>query len=148
MSGKAKKPEWYTIREAAEYLGVGEPTIYRWMRDEKLTYRKVGDSTRFLQQDLDAMIQVFPNKSDTGLIAQYCSVCRCDDLVEGEIQSSGKIYFKPAKTKFWTFSDSNVKTRALICTSCGYINLFGDTKKLLSIRKEKSPQSGEENDAG
>src|SRR5262245_32333444 len=45
----AKKTKWYSIREAAEYLDVGEPTIYRWMREGKITFRKVGDSTRFWQ---------------------------------------------------------------------------------------------------
>ena len=30
---EAGKQKWYSIREAAEYLDVGEPTIYRWMRD-------------------------------------------------------------------------------------------------------------------
>ena len=32
----ATKPKWFSIREAAEYLDVGEPTLYRWMRDGKL----------------------------------------------------------------------------------------------------------------
>jgi excisionase family DNA binding protein len=58
MSADGKPmPTWYTIREAAEYLSVGEQTIYRWMREGKLTYRKIGDSTRFLRRDLDGMIR-------------------------------------------------------------------------------------------
>ena len=48
-----KKTKWYAIGEAAEYLDVGEPTLYRWMREGKITFRKVGDSTRFWQEDLD-----------------------------------------------------------------------------------------------
>ena len=48
------KEKWYSIREAAAYLEIGEPTLYRWMRENKITFRKVGDSTRFLQADLDA----------------------------------------------------------------------------------------------
>ena len=27
-----KKKQWYSIQEAAEYLDVAEPTLYRWMR--------------------------------------------------------------------------------------------------------------------
>jgi excisionase family DNA binding protein len=41
------KPKWFSIKEAAEYLDVGEPTLFRWMRDGKITYRKVGDSGSF-----------------------------------------------------------------------------------------------------
>ena len=44
---QSTKKKWYSIGEAAEYLDVGEPTLYRWMRDGKITFRKVGDSTRF-----------------------------------------------------------------------------------------------------
>ena len=55
----ATKTKWYSIRMAAEYLDVGEPTLYRWMREGKITYRKVGDSTRFWQEDLDAVMEVF-----------------------------------------------------------------------------------------
>ena len=51
--------KWFSIKEAAEYLDVGEPTLYRWMRENKITYRKVGDSTRFWQEDLDAVMEVF-----------------------------------------------------------------------------------------
>src|SRR6266481_3990117 len=32
---------WFSIKEAAEYLDVGEPTLYRWMRENKITYGKV-----------------------------------------------------------------------------------------------------------
>ena len=62
MDSKGKTaPGWFTIREAAEYLAIGEPTLYRWMRDGKITFRKIGDSTRFLKEDLDAFVQVFPS---------------------------------------------------------------------------------------
>jgi excisionase family DNA binding protein len=43
------KVKWSSIREAAEYLDVGEPPLYRWMREGKTPFRKVGDSTRFWQ---------------------------------------------------------------------------------------------------
>ena len=60
----APKRKWYSIREAAEYLDVGEPTLYRWMREGKMTYRKVGDSTRFWQEDLDSVMEVFHSDKD------------------------------------------------------------------------------------
>ena len=67
MADEIKKSAWYSIKEAAEYLEIGEPTLYRWMRDRKITFRKVGDSTRFLQEDLDAVVEVFHSERDAGL---------------------------------------------------------------------------------
>ena len=52
---KVKKPQWFTIAEAAEYLDVSEPTIYRWMKDGLLSFYKVGGATRFSQEGLDAL---------------------------------------------------------------------------------------------
>ena len=66
MTKKLNKPEWFTIKDAAAYLEIGEPTIYRWMRDCRMTYRKVGDSTRFLQEDLDALVEIFLVKRTPG----------------------------------------------------------------------------------
>ena len=38
MADEIKKSAWYSIKEAAEYLEIGEPTLYRWMRDRKITF--------------------------------------------------------------------------------------------------------------
>lgn len=134
------KPKWYSIREAAEYLEVGEPTLYRWMRDGKLTYRKVGDSTRFWQQDLDSVMQVFHSERDLETAREVCPVCRHTELVEGKVRGAGLVYFVPKKTKFWTFKDSFVDTTARMCTRCGAISWYGDTAKLGKLRLAK-PQN-------
>src|SRR6266478_9072081 len=68
---KNENPRWYTIKEAAEYLGVTDPTIYRWMRDKLITYRKIGDSTRFLQEDLDNHVQVFRSTKDSESVQEF-----------------------------------------------------------------------------
>ncbi|WP_160164665.1 helix-turn-helix domain-containing protein, partial [Pedosphaera parvula] len=86
--------KWYSIKEAAEYLDVGEPTLYRWMRDGKITYRKVGDSTRFWQEDLDAVMEVFHSAKDVDRAREVCPICRHDELVEGKVQSTGLNYFR------------------------------------------------------
>lgn len=128
------KPKWYSIREAAEYLDVGEPTLYRWMRDGKLTYRKVGDSTRFWQQDLDSVMQVFHSERDLETAREVCPVCRHTELVEGKVRGAGLVYFVPKKTQFWTFKDSFVDTTARMCTRCGAISWYGDSAKLGKLR--------------
>lgn len=130
----ADKRKWYSIREAAEYLDVGEPTVYRWMREGKITYRKVGDSTRFWQEDLDSVMQVFHSEKDVDSAREVCPVCRNTELVDGKVRGAGLVYFVPTKTKFWTFKDSFVETRALMCTRCGVISWFGDAAKLAKLR--------------
>jgi len=136
---QATKTKWYSIREAAEYLDVGEPTLYRWMAGGKITFRKVGDSTRFWQEDLDAVMQVFPSAKGLDKVRAVCPSCRHDELVEGKVRGTGLVYFVPQKTKFWTLNDSFVETTARMCTRCGAIAWFGDTAKLASLRI--SPQS-------
>jgi excisionase family DNA binding protein len=140
---EATNKKWYSIKEAAEYLDVGEPTLYRWMREGKITYRKVGDSTRFWQEDLDAVMQVFHSTKDANRAREVCPVCRHEEMVEGRVQSTGLLYFRPGKAKFWTLKDSFVGTQARMCTRCGAIVWFGNVEKLASLRKqapEKSPE--------
>ena len=133
---QAKKRHWYSIKEAAEYLDVGEPTLYRWMREGKITYRKVGDSTRFWQEDLDSVMQVFHATQDLDKAREVCPFCRYDELVEGKVRGAGLVYFAPTKTKFWTLRDSFVQTTARMCTRCGAISWFGDTVKLEKLRSQ------------
>ena len=78
MEKTQQKPPWFSIKEAAEYLDIGEPTIYRWMREGQITYRKVGDSTRFWQEDLDAVAD--PN----------------NPILRGTARASYRIYYRPA----------------------------------------------------
>ncbi len=133
------KKKWYSIREAADYLDVGEPTLYRWMREGKMTYRKVGDSTRFWQEDLDSVMQVFHSEKDIDKAREVCPVCRHTELVEGKVRGAGLVYFVPKKTKFWTLKDSFVDTKALMCTRCGSVSWFGDTTKLAKLRLVAPP---------
>ena len=141
------KKKWYSIHDAAEYLDVGEPTLYRWLRDGKMTYRKVGDSTRFWQEDLDSVMQVFRCEKDLDKVTEVCPACGNAELVEGKVRGTGLVYFVPKKTKFWTLKDSYVETRALMCTRCGAIAWFGDTDKLAILRVQQ-PESGKKDKHG
>ena len=133
------KKKWYSIGEAAEYLDVGEPTVYRWMREGKITYRKVGDSTRFWQEDLDSVMQVFHSEKDVAKARDVCPICRHTELVEGKVRGTGLVYFVPKKTKFWTLKDSFVETKAWMCLRCGTISWFGNTAKLATLRLPPHP---------
>jgi excisionase family DNA binding protein len=142
---ESKKVSWFSIKEAAEYLDVGEPTLYRWMRDGKITYRKVGDSTRFFKEDLDAVMEVFHSQKDVDNLKKVCPLCHVGTMVEGAYRTTGLNYFQPRKTKFWTLKDSNVQTQAFMCDHCGAIHLFGDTAKLAGLM-EKKQAVGERSD--
>lgn len=123
------KPQWFSIKDAAGYLQVGEPTLYRWMRDGKITYRKIGDSTRFLQEDLDAVVVVHrQTKESVG--ESRCVVCHAESLVDGKVQSTGLLYFVPEKSKFWTFTTSTIGLKSTMCQKCGHIDIKGDTQHL------------------
>ena len=135
---KTTKVKWYSVGEAAEYLDVGEPTLYRWMREGKITYRKVGDSTRFWQEDLDSVMEVFHSARDGEKAREVCPVCHHNELVEGRVQGTGQNYFVPKKTKFWTLRDSFVGTSVRMCTRCGALVWFGDTAKLEALRVQSS----------
>ncbi len=123
------KPQWFSIKEAANYLEVGEPTLYRWMRDGKITYRKVGDSTRFLQEDLDGVVVVHRQTQEN--FADFrCNYCGSESMVSGKLQSTGLLYFVPEKSKFWTFATSTIGLKSMMCSKCGHIELKGDTQHL------------------
>ena len=135
-------PRWYTIKEAADYLGVTEPTIYRWMRDGQMTYRKIGDSTRFLQADLDNHVQVYRSAKDIEQVKEHCPICHHTELIPGNVRSTGMNYFYPESTKFWTLKTSHIETQARMCTRCGAILLFGDQSKLVSLKKPSPTNTG------
>ena len=134
---EVNKPRWYSIKEAAEFLDVGEPTLFRWMREGKITYRKVGDSTRFWRQDLDAVMDVYHSEKELENVKKLCPMCHVGELVEGVFRSTGLNYFLPKKTKFWTLQASNIETQAFMCDRCGFISHFGNTKKLTALLEEK-----------
>jgi excisionase family DNA binding protein len=140
---EAGKPRWYTIKEAAEHLEVGEPTVYRWMREGKITYRKVGDSTRFWREDLDAVMEVFHSQKEIENVKKICPACHAGELVEGAFRSTGLNYFQPSKTKFWTLKDSYIETQAFMCERCGSISLFGSTPKLADLLEKKKKAENE-----
>lgn len=143
MSSENKK-KWYSIKEAAKYLSIGEPTLYRWMRDGKITFRKIGDSTRFLKEDLDSFVQVFPSKRDAEKVKEICPVCHGRKLVSGVFRTTGLNYFRPENSKFWTVKDSNIKSSAMMCLKCGAVTHFGDVEKLRSLMPEGEADTDEE----
>lgn len=134
--------KWYSIKEAAAYLDIGEPTLYRWMQERRITFRKVGNSTRFTREDLDAVVEVHHSEKSVDAVRRCCPACHHPELVPGALRSTGLIYFQPQKVKFWTLRDSSVRSTGLMCPACGCIALFGDTGKLEKLLKETPEAAG------
>ena len=130
--------DWLTIQEAADHLKVSKPTIYRWMRGGRLTFYKMGNSTRFRRDHVDAIASKRTSQDEAEQTKRKCAVCGNEDFVVGRIRSTGRVYFQPEKTKFFTRTDSFVPTDAIACTACGHINLFADPEKLVRLQPEDS----------
>lgn len=127
---------WYSIPEAADYLGVSEPTVYRWMRSGKLSFYKVGDSTRFKKENLDMVFEKYTGTDEADYYGARCVACGHSRLVAGKIQSTGNVYFKPARTRFFALLQSFVGMEARVCPRCGFVQLFTDTGKLGKLLRD------------
>jgi len=136
---KTKTRRWFNIKGASDYLSVSEPTIYRWMKDGTLSFYKVGGSTRFSQEGLDAVIEKTTGLKEAEAAAGRCAACGHHLLIEGRIRSTGQLYFRPDHTKFWTFEESLVPTKAKVCAACGYVQVFVDTSKLTKLVPADEP---------
>jgi excisionase family DNA binding protein len=126
--------QWYSIKEAAEYLGLSQPTIFRWMKDGSLSFFKVGSATRFTQEGLDAVIEKTTGSKEAELVTARCSACGHSVLVEGQLRGAGRLYFRPAKSSFWVLTEATVPTKACVCAACGHIQLHADTTKLKRLK--------------
>ena len=139
---KIQPEAWLSIAEAAEYLGISEPTIYRWMRDGKLSFYKVGDSTRFRRENLDMVVEKHTGTHEADFYGSRCVACGHSRLVKGRVQSTGRVYFKPDHTRFLTLHQSLVGVQARVCPKCGFVQMFTDTDQLDSLLREED--KGEE----
>ena len=141
--------DWYTVQEAADYLGISQPTIFRWMKQGTLSFYKVGGSTRFSKEGLDALVEKNTGMKEAEAAASRCAACGHSVLVEGLLQGTGNLYFRPNKTKFWVFSEGLVPTKCRVCVACGCIQLHADTQKLnrLTGNSEGEKQAKTETEA-
>ncbi len=130
----SEEKRWYTVREAAEYLDVSEPTLFRWMKAGTLSFHKVGGSTRFTRQGLDAVVEKTTGEREAQAALGRCASCGNNEMVEGRLQGTGKLYFKPTKTKFWVLAESLVEMQARVCPACGHVQMHADTEKLGRLR--------------
>lgn len=137
---EAGERRWYTIPEAAEYLEVSVPTIFRWMREGLLSFYKIGGATRFTKEGLDAVFEKTTGRKEAEQAAGRCTACGHTVLIEGRVQGTGRLYFRPLKTRFWVLREGLVPTLARVCPACGHLQMRADAealKKLLPKEKGK-----------
>ncbi len=71
------------------------------------------------------------SKEETG---DRCVSCGHGELVEGRLQGTGRLYFRPRKTRFFVLAEALVETSAWMCPDCGHVQLFADADKLAKLR--------------
>lgn len=62
-----------------------------------------------------------------------CLVCNGAHLHPGQIQSTGKIHFRPSGAKFLTLKTADVAVQASVCLDCGAIQLSADADKVRDL---------------
>ena len=134
QAGDESGKKWYSVREAAEFLGVSEPTVFRWMKEGTLSYYKVGGATRFSTEGLEAIFEKTTGTKEVEVLSNRCASCGHGVLIDGQLRGAGKQYFKPAKSSFWVLSEAMVPTHARVCAACGYVHLHADTAKLKKLK--------------
>ena len=147
------KADWYSIAEAAEYLGVSQPTIFRWMKEGLLSFYKVGGSTRLSKEGLDAVVEKTTGRKEAEAAAGRCASCGNSWLEDGHLQGVGNVHFRPDRAKFWVLSEALVPTRARVCTACGYVQIHVDAPRLRRLIKTDNKDDsltsrGSENEGG
>lgn len=69
-----------------------------------------------------------------------CPECGSARLELGDIQSTGRIYFRPNKTKFLKLRTNDVPIVASMCMDCGDVMLLGDLRKADILLDRAKPQ--------
>ena len=69
-----------------------------------------------------------------------CPVCGSEKLEPGNIQSTGRVYFRPKNTKFLNMKTANVEIGGHICTECGYIMFVGNKEKVKALVSGKEEE--------
>lgn len=148
VPGESGERQWYSVAEAAAYLGVSQPTIFRWMKENLISFYKVGGATRFSRAGLDAMIEKQTGRKEAEAAHGQCAACGNNTLVEGTVQAFGQTYFVPDKVKFGTLREGGVPIRVKVCAGCGFLNMYGDIDKLRDLLPANLHAGGDEPEIG
>ena len=65
--------------------------------------------------------------------SKKCLRCGGGRLEPCAIQSTGRVYLRPANTSFWSLTTADVALEANICLDCGTVDLVADPKKAAAL---------------
>ena len=65
-----------------------------------------------------------------------CSRCGGESFAAGAMISAVRTSFRPQDSKFLTLETGDVMTKAMMCRSCGVIEIIGDVNKLKRLTSE------------
>ena len=64
-----------------------------------------------------------------------CIRCGSTTFSTGWVQSTGKMYFRPDKAKFFSPRTADLPVSGRMCMKCGFLELVGDLEKAQSVVK-------------
>ena len=65
-----------------------------------------------------------------------CSRCGGDSFAPGAMIAAVRTSFRPQNTKFLTLETGDVMIKAMMCRTCGVIEIVGDVNKLRRLASE------------
>ena len=65
-----------------------------------------------------------------------CARCGGESFAAGAMISAVRTSFRPQESKFLTLETGDVMTKAMMCRSCGVIEIIGDVNKLRRLSSE------------
>jgi hypothetical protein len=65
-----------------------------------------------------------------------CGRCGSDLVAGGALYSPVRMSFRPSDSKFMTLQTGDVMTKAMMCRTCGVIEIVGDVTKLKRLIAE------------
>ena len=75
---------------------------------------------------------------------RLCGRCGGEMSAPGYLYSAVRLSFRPQDAKFMTFQTGDVMTKALMCQSCGTIEVVGDVRKLRHLISSPSAAGQDE----
>ena len=65
-----------------------------------------------------------------------CLRCGSSSLEPGRVQSTGRLYFRPANSRFMTIHTADIPVLSSICLGCGLIEFGGEMSKLANLQNK------------
>lgn len=62
-----------------------------------------------------------------------CGTCSGNNVVEGTLNATGHIHFRPDDAKFFKLQTANVDLKAYLCLDCGTVGLKADVAKVKAL---------------